>query len=211
MNNKTWSYPDYEIINGNIILDSEILAKDFNIAERLLRHDTYDAFNSTDDAALAFLLMTMPKTHINNIEYGSYINKVSYGGQDYYYFSVLVCGGHANVLPHVFLTYSTGNYRNYDRFDSVLIGAEKILLSNPVSVAFVHTHPSCECHRGNQFSDVDKWIVDSDVFPNIESIYLGTPSGQMIRYDSSGRTVTVTSNLPVAQIKFPRAKPDYAW
>ena len=63
-----------EIINGRMIVDSSVLAKDFNIAESYLLHNEEDKFESADDAAMAFgLSYNLTSCLPNGVEYQAYI------------------------------------------------------------------------------------------------------------------------------------------
>ncbi|MCL1809619.1 MAG: nucleotidyltransferase domain-containing protein [Clostridiales bacterium] len=213
MNGKDHTYNASKKINGRVVLDSADLALYHGVPESELLHNTRDAFNSVDDAAAAFLLMKMPETHTENREHGSYINRVWHDGKEYFYFPIFVCGGHNDVVGIAIVMYTNGNTNGYNNSVFIQIGGEKVMVYDPVSVAFVHTHPSCICHNGVQFSDQDMWMVDSSIFfGNLSSIYLGTTTGEMRVYDSSTTTKwgrKLSSNLPAATVVFPAPPPAY--
>ncbi len=77
-------------------------------------------------------------------------------------------------------------------------------VDNIVSRAFVHTHPHCPNHKGEDFSDQDKMLGK---LPGISTVYLGTPKGMLYSYDASTDTEhQVSSSMPVSTHRFPDCK-----
>ena len=169
----------YTIINGRIAIDNTLLMKDFGFTENQTLHYPLETFNTVEDAAAAFLLMTMPKTHDDNRERGSYI----YEKNGYYYYFTDFPNGHSDVIANVIANFSSR-------------------IGRPA--AFVHTHPYCICHDGASFSDPDKSLTGFPFF--LKAVYLGTPLGAFMRYTPDRNITTLSQNLPVAHTEYPDGK-----
>ena len=61
--------------------------------------------------------------------------------------------------------------------------------------AFVHTHPHCILHEGEEFSPEDKSLVNKY---GMFYCYLGTPLGKLLRY-GTGKVMTIATGLPKAR------------
>ena len=153
-----------------------------------------ELFESADEAAKDFVWNNNPKTHDDNRERGTYIYEVEIDGKTYYtYFDTMDVGGHSNVVLNAINDYGVAVFAKFDWLNS------KFYVGTPT--AFVHTHPSCTCHVGEEFSDQDKWLTN---LPGISTVYLGTPNGMLYSYDGSNdSTYLVSSSMPKASVKYP--------
>ncbi len=153
-------------------------------------------FDSMDEAAYYFVQINNPLTHEDNRERGTYIYEVEMGGARRYMFLEAKPGGHSNVLYNVIAKYGMGLIAE--------TSASGVDLGTVKPCAFVHTHPSCICHIGEDFSDVDIKLTN---IPNIDAVYLGTPKGILYKYtQSDGKKQEVYSDLPKATNTFQNSK-----
>ncbi len=83
-----------------------------------------------------------------------------------YYYSEVYVGEHDNVVAGFISEYIGYQFSNH-------------LLRR--SVGWVHTHPKCNCHIGDDFSSTDKWLTN---LPGIKQCYLATSDGTVLKYAS---------------------------
>jgi len=164
MNNKTkiYSESEYTVMNSMVIIDNEVLMKDFGISEKRSTHRSGDLFNTEDHTAMAFGFMYNAISIEKNREYGAFIyengkNKFSFGTVS------IGTGDYAGItLPNIF--------RN--------------------AVSFVHTHAAYDSKYGSgneNFSD--NGIVSDIGLANFLKIncYMATPSGTLQKYTYANR------------------------
>lgn len=148
-----------------------------------------------DDAAADFVLNNNPLTHDDNRERGTYIYEIEIEDTKFYTYFESSPGGHDNVVFNAILDYGVGVVINVEDWN--------LEMGTILPKAFVHTHPSCTCHIGEEFSDPDKMLTS---IPGIDIVYLGTPDGMLYSYDKVNGKVTVSAEMPVAPIEHTNSK-----
>ena len=153
-------------------------------------------FKNADEAAIHFIQENNSLTHKDNRERGSYIYEATIDGKTKYFYFESRAGGHDNVIFNAIFHYNKGSY-----FENKNWNAD---VDNVVCKAFVHTHPKCPGHDGENFSDPD---IILGKLPGISEIYLGTPTGMLHAYDGNTNTQRqVSSSMPVCTHPFTDCK-----
>lgn len=125
-------------------------------------------FNTPDEAAVDFTKKAVPLTLADDKERGAFIYEISIFGQGKkYFYPYIFTGMHDNVI----LGFIDG-YLGLPRVNFIGMSLR------PMS--FAHTHPRCDCHRGDVFSSADEFLTK---LPGIKFVYLGTPNGTTMRID----------------------------
>ena len=131
-------------------------------------------FDTTDEAAINFVLLYGAESISSCREYAAPINQVTINGK---------------------IMYTIGKLDIGDvRVDAT--GKSQIYWDES-TVAFVHTHGQYVVPQNNQFSDQDKETARQAPFGVMMYGYLGTPSGVVRKYDPwNGTDVVIFSNAP---------------
>ena len=149
-------------------------------------------FATQDEAAIDFVRCNNPNTHHDNRERGSYIYKTKVNNTAMYFYLNESPGAHDNIVKHAIFDYVVGLICDYKR------GFVKVITFRPT--AFVHTHPSCACHVGDDFSKQDKFLT---LLPGVTTVYLGSPKGILYGYKRGCSDIrTVSVEMPLAAFKF---------
>ncbi len=155
-------------------------------------------FPTQDEAAIDFVRCNNPRTHHDNRERGSYIYKTKVNDTAMYFYLNESPGAHDNIVKHAIFDYVVGLIGDYKR------GYVKVISFRPT--AFVHTHPSCACHVGDDFSKQDKFLT---LLPGISTVYLGSPKGVLYGYEGGNNEIwTVSVDMPMAAFKFKNGSVD---
>jgi len=144
-----------------------------------------DLFSNTTDVARALYLMYDPNDWL---EWGAWIYIISAvtSGTPIETFTAATfgypfLGAHDNVIAGMILNSSVNVPVDVDAFPSPV--TEVVT----VRVAMFHTHPNCNCHDGNHFSNPDI------AFSNIANItmYVATPDRGLLRHSPGGPATMV--------------------
>lgn len=159
---------------------------------------SHPLFATQDEAAIDFVRCNNPRTHHDNRERGSYIYKTKVNTTAMYFYLNESPGAHDNIVKHAIFDYVFGLACDYKR------GRGKVISFRPT--AFVHTHPSCACHVGDDFSKQDKLLT---LLPGVTTVYLGSPKGILYGYERGRRVIrTVSEEMPLAAFKFKNGSVD---
>jgi hypothetical protein len=165
-----------------------------NLPPWSVTHEPYDAFNSPNDAAMAYVLTNNPGTHWDNRERGAFICRATTTSGTYFYYEDTVPGHH----DHVVVNFTVGLFTGGGPATINIRGVSTWVIGFKDS--FVHTHPNCPDHGGVDFSNEDKSIL---AIASINAVYLGTTAGELKIYDSLWTTREVSNKMPVSTHKFP--------
>ena len=149
-----------------------------------------------------FAIREMPLTLVDGKERGSYIRKVIINGKMKYYIAGYIDpGAHNTVVGEAIMGFVTGDYSidyNSIVFDEITGYLDYKSVYTP-KVAFVHTHPDCDCHYGSDFSDEDLFLSDViKFFYNDENakMYLVATDGNLYRVNYvDGKQVVETVGM----------------
>ena len=170
-------------------------------------HYAWALYSSSDTCAHAFAKLQLPNTRRDFKERGAVIYKYSVKFNntnryvDRYIYTKVDVGGHSNVvwsfIKQRYLIAApkfTSSFKKRNRIKDIKYKAR---------YAFVHTHPYCNGHDGNNFSPQDKSLVTRY---GMTACYVGTPEGKLLKYAklNNGKAIYMTTlyrNLPKATLR----------
>ena len=137
--------------------------------EKLEEYTGYSLYSTQDAAAGAVAEELWTRSKETNREYCAMVYRIDlslHGGYGYVYYSdAILRGMHDNVF---FQLIHLNHYADKMRGEQV---------------AFVHSHPHCECHKSNDFSHGDKAVP---YLVPVDSVYLIGKNHVLQRWDRDG-------------------------